>query len=173
VVPPAHAQQVCLVDCPHPRSPSAGNDSLYGSGYMRWVAASSSIAQGRRCRSLPPSSLLSAPSASCDDHGCPRNCCCFRCCSGFSCPPRCCFCCCGCHFPSKPKLPPPLLSLVRPPPTLPPQTRTVDAAGSWPMHPWRRCTSLLSPSCRPRHCCRCLCFHLRCRFCNHCPPLRP
>ena len=34
--------------------------------YVRWTAAPSSIAWGRRHRSLPPSSALSAPSASCN-----------------------------------------------------------------------------------------------------------
>jgi hypothetical protein len=147
--------------------------ACYDSGYARWAAARSSIARGHRRRSSPRSLLLSAPSASCNDRGCPRNCFCFRHCRGCSCPPCHRFCCCGCHFPSKRKLPPPSSSLARPPPTPPPQTRTADAAGSWPTHPWRQCTSSLLPSRRPRCCRRRLCFNLCRRFCNHCSPLRP
>jgi hypothetical protein len=115
-----------------------------------WLVLTSFFARGRRRQSSPPSSLLSAPSASCKDPGHPCNCCCFRYCRGCSCPPCCRFCCCGCRFPSKPKLPrPPLLSLARLPPTLPPQTRTADAAGSWPTHPWQRCTLRCHPHAAP------------------------
>ena len=95
--------------------------ACYDSGYARWAATPSSIARGRRCQSSPPLLSLFSPSASCNDRGRPHNCCCFRRCRGCSCPPRCRFCCCGCHFPSKPKLPPPSSSLARPPPTPPPK----------------------------------------------------
>ena len=130
-------------------------------------AGAANVDRCHRCWRCP----LRPHRAMCDNRGRPCDCCCFRRCRGCSCPPRRCFCCCGCCFPLKPKLPPPSSSLAQPLPILPPQTRMEDTAGSWPTHPWRRCTSSLSPSRHPRRC-RCLRFHLCRRFCNHCPPLR-